>query len=360
MAGNTFGEVFRLTTFGESHGAALGGIVDGCPAGMTLDMAFIEREMARRRAGVSPLSSARAEADEVEFLSGLFEGKTTGAPISFLVRNVDQRPADYDHLKDVYRPSHADFTYDVKYGIRDHRGGGRASARETVARVAGGAIAKQLIGGAGMTICAYVSRIGEISLDRDYLLPEDAKPWDSPVRCPDAGVSLNMTQYLEQVRAEGDTVGGIVTCVIRKVPAGLGEPVFDKLQADLAKAMLSIGAAKGFGYGSGFASARMKGSAHNDVFIRQAGGISTKSNFSGGIQGGISNGRDIYFNVAFKPVSSIAARQETVDRHGRETTVEIGGRHDPCIAPRATAVVEAMAALVMADHLLRNRCSRIT
>jgi len=360
MAGNTFGEVFRLTTFGESHGAALGGIVDGCPAGMTLDMAFIDQEMARRRPGLSRLSTARAEPDRVEFLSGLFEGKTTGAPIAFLVRNVDQRPADYDHLRDVYRPSHADYTFDVKYGIRDHRGGGRASARETVARVAGGAIAKHLIREAGMTVIAFVSRIGDVSLDRDYLLPEDAKPWDSPVRCPDPGVSLSMTQYLEKVRAEGDTVGGIVTCLIRKAPAGLGEPVFDKLQADLAKAMLSIGAARGFEYGSGFASARMKGSSHNDIFIRQEGGISTKTNFSGGIQGGISNGRDIFFNVGFKPVSSIAARQQTVDRHGHETTVEIGGRHDPCVAPRAAAVVEAMAALVMADHLLRNRCARST
>lgn len=347
MAGNTFGKLFRLTTFGESHGAAIGGIIDGCPAGIVLDIDAIQYELDRRRPGQSAIVTQRKEADRVEFLSGIFEGKTTGAPIGFIVPNTNQKPDDYDHIKDVYRPSHADYTYDKKYGHRDYRGGGRSSARETISRVVGGAIAKQVI--ADVQINAFVSSVGDIFIDKPYQALDFSLTESNAVRCPDAATAAKMENYIKQVRKDGDTVGGTITCVIQNVPVGLGEPVFDKLHAELGKAMLSINAVKGFEYGSGFCGARMKGSEHNDLFNADG---TTKSNLSGGIQGGISNGMDIYFRVAFKPVATIMQSQQTIDSSGNVIDMQGRGRHDPCVVPRAVAIVEAMAALVIADFKL--------
>ncbi|MBI2967842.1 MAG: chorismate synthase [Bacteroidetes bacterium] len=373
MPANTFGHTFRLTTFGESHGPAVGGVIDNCPAGMEINMDFIQRELDRRRPGLSKIVSQRKERDRVEFLSGIFEGKTTGAPIGFLVGNENQRPQDYEHLKNIFRPSHADYTWYKKYGIRDFMGGGRPSARETVSRVVGGSVAKLLLMKEKVTVHAYTSQVGEIILKKNYKELDLEKIYDNPVRCPDKTISGKMEKRIMDVRKEGDTIGGIITGVIMNVPAGLGEPVFDKLQADLAKAMMSIPAAKGFDYGMGFDGAGKKGSEVNDMFYLKKNGkvetmhasslhtksinLRTKTNYSGGIQGGISNGEDIYFRVAFKPVSTIMKKQKTVNIYGEEVEFSGEGRHDPCVLPRAVAVVEAMGALVIADHLLMQRKS---
>jgi len=359
MAGNTFGNIFRLTTFGESHGPAIGGIIDGCPAGMEIDLTFIQSELDRRRPGQSDLTTSRDEKDNVEILSGIFEGKSTGTPIAFIIYNKDQKPKDYNQLKELYRPSHADFTYDKKYGFRDHRGGGRSSARETAARVVGGALAKLLLNSQGIDIKTYVSQIGNIGIEQDYQSLNLETTEKSPVRCPDENVSKKMIKLIEQLKDEGDSTGGVVKCIIQGLKPGFGEPVFDKLQADLAKAMLSINAVKGFDYGSGFKSSSMKGSEHNDAFVKDGQKITTATNFSGGIQGGISNGQDIYFNVAFKPVATIMQDQETIDKKGDSQTIKGEGRHDVCIVPRAVPIVEAMAALVITDHYLRNKVSKI-
>ena len=347
MAGNIFGQLFRLSTFGESHGSAIGGVIDGCPPGITLDLQVIQDELNRRRPGQSAIVTQRKEPDEVQFLSGIFEGTTTGAPIGFIVPNTNQKSDDYSHIKDVYRPSHADYTYDKKYGVRDYRGGGRSSARETISRVVGGAIAKQVV--PDIKINAFTSSVGEIYIDKPYQALDFALTESNAVRCPDIATAARMEEYIKEIRKEGDTVGGTVTCVIQNVPLGLGEPVFDKLHAELGKAMLSINAVKGFEYGSGFCGAKMKGSEHNDLF--NANGT-TKSNLSGGIQGGISNGMDIYFRVAFKPVATIMQNQTTIDANGNEVEMQGRGRHDPCVVPRAVPIVEAMAALVLADYYL--------
>lgn len=346
MAGNTFGRRFRLTTFGESHGVAVGGVIDGCPSGISLDFDAIQRELDRRRPGQSAIVTQRKEADKVEFISGIFEGKTTGAPIGFVVQNTNQKSGDYEHLKDVYRPSHADYTYDKKYGFRDYRGGGRSSARETVSRVVGGAVAKQLM--PEVKINAFVSSVGEIFIDKPYQALDFSLTETNNIRCPDLVTAQKMEEHIRQIRKEGDTVGGTITCVIQNVPTGLGDPVFDKLHAELGKAMLSINAVKGFEYGSGFCGAKMRGSEHNDLFNPDG---STKSNLSGGIQGGISNGMDIYFRVAFKPVATIMQMQQTIDKNGNLVDMQGKGRHDPCVVPRAVPIVEAMAALVMADFM---------
>jgi len=359
MPGNSFGELFRITTFGESHGPALGVVIDGCPAGLKVDKNFIQQQLDRRKPGQSKITTARKESDEVEVLSGIFEGQTLGTPITLLIKNTDQRPQDYGQMKEVYRPSHADFTYQEKYGIRDYRGGGRSSARETAARVASGAIAKLLLKEAGVEISGYVSSVGKLSLIKEYyeLNLEDAEK--NIVRCPDAKTAEEFIALIEDVRKEGDTIGGTVSCVVKNCPAGLGEPVFDKLHADLAKAMLSINATKGFEYGSGFEGAKLKGSQHNDIFEKKDGKIITRTNHSGGIQGGISNGMDIYFKVAFKPVATIMQEQESVNRAGEKAVMKGKGRHDPCVLPRAVPIVEAMTALVLADHLLRSKTSRL-
>ena len=354
MAGNSFGTIFKLITFGESHGPAIGGIIDGCPAGLSLDFEAINTEMQRRKPGQSAIVTQRKEEDDVKFLSGIFEGKTTGTPIGFIIENTDQKSKDYSHIKDVYRPSHADYTYDKKYGIRDYRGGGRSSARETACRVLAGAIAKQLL--QNIKITAYVSSVGEMELKKQYSEVDFSEIEKNPVRCPDAEMASKMEDFIKSIRKEGDTVGGTVTCVIQNVPVGLGEPVFDKLHAELGKAMLSINAVKGFEYGSGFAGTSMKGSEHNDAFNEDG---STKTNHSGGIQGGISNGEDIYFKVAFKPVATIMQKQQTIDSKGDKTVAEGKGRHDPCVVPRAVPIVEAMAALVLADFYLLNKISKI-
>lgn len=359
MAGNSFGEIFRITTFGESHGVALGVIIDGCPAGLSIDTAFIQSELDRRKPGQSNIVTQRKEADEFEILSGVFEGTTQGTPIALLIRNEDQKSKDYEHIKDSFRPSHADFTYNEKYGSRDYRGGGRSSARETAARVAAAAIAKQLLHHFGIETHAYVSKVGEIGVEKNYTELDLSKTEDNIVRCPDAETAEKMIELIKQVKKDGDTIGGIVSGVIKNVPIGLGEPVFDKLHADLGKAMLSINAAKGFEYGSGFAGTTLRGSEHNDIFYNENGKIKTKTNHSGGIQGGISNGMDIYFNVAFKPIATIMKPQDSVDKDGNEATVTGKGRHDPCVLPRAVPIVEAMAALVIADYLLRNRSSQL-
>jgi chorismate synthase len=356
MAGNTFGQVFRLTTFGESHGVAVGGIIDGCPPGLKINNEFIKREMNRRKPGNSAFVSARSEDDKVEFLSGIYKGITTGTPIAFIIKNNDQHSSDYDELKNIFRPSHADYTYLQKYGVRDNAGGGRSSARETAARVVAGAIAKlYLVNLYKIQLHAFTSQIGNIRLKKDYKDVDLALVENDIVRCPDKKTSLQMQKLLNQLKSEGDSTGGVVSCFIKSLPAGLGEPVFDKLQADLAKAMLSIPAAKGFEYGEGFASAAMKGSEHNDAFISKKGKIAFASNHSGGIQGGISNGEDILFKVAFKPVSSISKIQSTDDTEGKEVDIQIKGRHDICVVPRAVAVVEAMASIVIMDHLLRHK-----
>jgi chorismate synthase len=352
MAGNTFGHIFKLTTFGESHGQAIGGVIDGCPAGIQLDLEAVQKEMDRRRPGQSAIVTQRKESDTVEFLSGIFEGVTTGMPIGFIIKNEDQKSKDYTHIKDVYRPSHADYTYQQKYGVRDYRGGGRSSARETACRVAAGAIARQLV--PDITINAFVSSVGDIFIDKPYQALDLNLTDTNDVRCPDAQTAAKMEAYIKEVRKEGDTVGGTVTCVIQNVPAGLGEPVFNKLHAELGKAMLSINAVKGFEYGSGFCGAKMKGSEHNDLFNADC---TTKSNLSGGIQGGISNGMDIYFRIAFKPVATLMQSQQSIDIKNNITEVKGKGRHDACVVPRAVPIVEAMAALVLADFYLINKIS---
>ena len=364
MAGNTFGTLFRLTTFGESHGVAIGGILDGCPAGLEINIHFIQNELQRRKPGQSHITTQRKEEDEVKFISGIFEGKTTGHPIGFTIENTNQKSNDYEHIKDAFRPSHADFTYHEKYGIRDYRGGGRSSARETACRIVGGAIAKLYLNQLNISIQAYVSRVGSVKLEKSYKELDLSKTEESIIRCPDSPTAYHMISYIEDIRKAGDTIGGIVSCVIKGTPVGLGEPVFDKLHADLGKAMLSINAVKGFEYGEGFNSINFKGSELNDAFLPfdSAQGdrkTITKTNHSGGIQGGISNGEDIYFNVAFKPVATIMQDQQSVDKAGNETTVKGKGRHDPCVLPRAVPIVESMAALVLADFVLRNRASKI-
>ncbi|MDR0413619.1 MAG: chorismate synthase [Dysgonamonadaceae bacterium] len=352
---NTFGHKFRLTSFGESHGEAIGGVIDGCPAGILLDTDFIRSELDRRKPGQSDLTTSRREPDRVEFLSGIYKGKTTGTPIGFLVRNTNQQPSDYDPLETVFRPSHADYTYQYKYGIRDHRGGGRSSARETIARVVGGAIAKQVLEKQGVSVIAYTSQVGSIQLDLPYSQLDFHFIEQTPVRCPDPETAGRMCELIRQVQSEGDTLGGVISCVCKGVPCGLGEPVFGKLHAALGNAMLSINAAKGFDYGMGFAGIHQKGSEVNDPFYRRADGqTGTKTNHSGGIQGGISNGETIYFRVAFKPVATLLREQATVDRHGAETVLKMSGRHDPCVLPRAVPVVEAMAAMTLLDYYLLN------
>jgi chorismate synthase len=364
MAGNTFGTLFRLTTFGESHGVALGGIIDGCPAGLEIDLEFVKSELQRRKPGQSHITTQRKEEDEVKFLSGIFEGKTTGHPIGFTIENTNQKSTDYEHIKDTFRPSHADFTYQEKYGIRDYRGGGRSSARETACRIVGGAIAKLYLKHLNVSIQAYVSQVGHIKLEKTYQELDLSKTEESIIRCPDAATAYKMVSYIEDIRKEGDTIGGIVSCVINGTPIGLGEPVFDKLHADLGKAMLSINAVKGFEYGEGFNSINFKGSELNDHFVSSSEvennkKITTSTNHSGGIQGGISNGQDIYFNVAFKPVATIMQDQQSVDKDGNELVVKGKGRHDPCVLPRAVPIIESMAALVIADFALRNRTSKL-
>lgn len=364
MAGNTIGTLFRLTTFGESHGAALGGIIDGCPAGLEIDLDFVKSELQRRKPGQSHITTQRKEEDEVKFLSGIFEGKTTGHPIGFTIENTNQKPNDYEHIKDAFRPSHADFTYQEKYGIRDYRGGGRSSARETACRIVGGAIAKLYLKHLNVSIQAYVSQVGHIKLEKKYQDLDLSKTEESIIRCPDAATAYKMVSYIEDIRKEGNTIGGIVSCVIKGTPIGLGEPVFDKLHADLGKAMLSINAVKGFEYGEGFNSINFKGSELNDIFVNlpqttKLKQLTTLTNHSGGIQGGISNGQDIYFNVAFKPVATIMQDQQSVDKDGNETIVKGKGRHDPCVLPRAVPIVESMTAMVLADFALRNRTSKI-
>ena len=350
MAGNSYGTLFKLTTFGESHGEALGGIIDGCPPNITLDFDAIQLEMSRRKPGQSAIVTQRKEEDEVQFLSGIFEGKTTGTPIGFVIPNTNQKSDDYAHIKDTYRPSHADYVYEKKYGIRDYRGGGRSSARETACRVVAGAIAKQML--QNIKINAFVSSVGEIFIDKPYQQLDFSQTENNAVRCPDTETAARMEEHIKEIRKQGDTVGGTITCVIQNVPIGLGEPVFDKLHAELGKAMLSINAVKGFEYGSGFCGARMKGSEHNDLYLPDG---TTKTNLSGGIQGGISNGMDIYFRVAFKPVATLIQKQETLDNQGNIVEMQGKGRHDPCVVPRAVPIVEAMAAIVLADFYLLNK-----
>ncbi len=356
---NSFGQIFRLTSFGESHGKGIGGIIDGCPAGLDIDLDFIQNELNRRKPGQSKITTPRDESDLVEFLSGVFEGKTQGTPIGFLVRNKDQHSSDYNDLQDVFRPSHADYTYTQKYGTRDHRGGGRSSARETIARVVAGAVAKLLLSRQEIAIQAYVSQVGHIVVNKPYADLDLNQTESNIVRCPDTETAERMIARIEEAGRNHDTLGGVVTCVIKGVPAGWGEPVFNKLHADLGFAMLGINAVKGFEYGSGFEGTRMSGSEHNDRFILTENGVRTKTNHSGGIQGGISNGEDIYFNVAFKPVATLLKEQSTVDKSGNEVVINPKGRHDPCVLPRAVPIVEAMAAIVLADHYLLSRTSHI-
>ena len=354
MAGNTFGNIFKLTTFGESHGEAMGGVIDGCPAGVSIDLDAIENQMMRRRPGQSTIVTQRKETDTVRFLSGIFEGKTTGSPIGFIIENTNQKSADYTHIKDSYRPSHADYTFDKKYGHRDYRGGGRSSARETACRVAAGAIASQLLG--AIAITGYVSSVGDLTLEKPYQELDFNTVDSNLVRCPDAEMASKMIAKIKEIKKQGDTIGGIITCVIQNVPVGLGEPVFDKLHAQLGKAMLSINAVKGFEFGSGFKGATMNGSEHNDLFNQDG---TTKSNLSGGVQGGISNGMDIYFRVAFKPVATIMQKQQTINSKGEKVEMQGKGRHDPCVVPRAVPIVEAMAALTIADFWLANKLSKL-
>ena len=349
---NTIGKLYTLTSFGESHGEAMGGIVDGCPAGYILSPEEVQRELDRRRPGQSDLTTARAEQDRVEFLSGIFEGKSTGTPIGFIVRNQDQGSRDYEALKEVYRPSHADYTVEAKYGIRDYRGGGRSSAREHVARVVAGAIAKQVLRTRGISIQAYTSRIGSVEVNKPYTELELNRIDESVVRCPDERIAREMETLIREVKADGDSVGGVVSCVIRGLPAGVGEPVFDRFQARLGYYMMGINAAKGFEYGEGFHAAAMRGSEHNDVFVTENGQIKPLTNHAGGILGGITSGADVYFRVAFKPVATIGKEQQTVNRSGEEIRFSAHGRHDPCVVPRAVPVVESMAAMVVLDMLL--------
>ena len=351
---NSFGKIFTITTFGESHGEAIGGVIDGCPAGVELDLEAIQKELDRRKPGQSKIVTQRKEPDEVRFLSGIFEGKTTGASIGFIIENVHQRSNDYSHIKDSYRPSHADYTYDKKYGVRDYRGGGRTSARETANWVVGGAVAKQAI--SNIKINAFTSSVGDIFMEKPYQDVDMDNAENNMVRCPDDASAEKMIQRINEIKKQGDTIGGTVTCVIQNVPVGLGEPIFDKLHAQLGKAMLSINAVKGFEYGSGFCGAKMKGSEHNDIFNSDG---STKTNLSGGIQGGISNGMDIYFRVAFKPVATIMQAQQTIDKDGNIVDMHGKGRHDPCVVPRAVPIVEALAAMVIADFMLLNAKNKI-
>ncbi len=361
MSGNSFGKLFRITTFGESHGPAIGVVIDGCPPGISLDLAFMRNEMQHRKPGQSKITTARQEEDEFEILSGVYEGVTTGTPIGIIIRNEDQKSKDYAHLIENYRPSHADFTYDQKYGFRDHRGGGRSSARETAARVIAGSIAKQLLNQYQISIRAYVHSVGEIELNKHYSELDLDKTENNIIRCPDEGIAQQMIDLISEIKKQGDTIGGTICCVIKNTPGGIGDPVFDKLHADLGKAMLSINAVKGFEYGSGFNGTKMRGSIHNDLFDfdDEAKKIITKTNHSGGIQGGISNGMDIYFKVAFKPVATILQKQESVNKQGEKIMVEGKGRHDPCVLPRAVPIVEAMAALVIADHLLLQKSNSL-
>lgn len=356
MSGNTIGKNFRLMSFGESHGVAVGGVIEGCPPGVEISVEEIQNELNRRKPGQSDVSTPRKEDDKVEILSGIFEDKSTGMPIGFMVRNHNQNSKDYNHLKDLYRPSHADYTWEKKYGIRDYRGGGRSSAREHIARVVAGAVAKQVLAGYGISIRAYTSQVGMVVLPWSYREIDLDKTEDNIVRCPDAETAEKMIALIREVRDEGDSIGGVVSCVIKGMPVGLGEPVFDRFQARLAHAMLSINATKGFEYGTGFEAASMRGSEHNDPFVMKEGNIRTETNRSGGIQGGVTNGEDVYFRVAFKPVATIMKRQDTVSREGEEVELEAHGRHDPCVIPRAVPVVEAMAAVVVLDMLLEDRC----
>lgn len=359
MAGNTFGTLFKLTTFGESHGEAIGGIVDGCPAGLSINISLIQLALDRRKPGQSRITTQRKEEDKVEFLSGIFEGKTTGSPIGFMIKNNNQKTTDYEHIKDKFRPSHADFTYQQKYGTRDYKGGGRSSARETACRVVGGAIAQQILDLHHIKINAFVSQVGNIKLLKKYTELELEKTFLHPTRCPDNTIADVMFDYIDKIRKEGDTVGGKISCVITNLPTGLGEPVFDRFEADLAKAMLSINATKGFEIGDGFDSMLLKGSEHNDVFYVDKNKVKTKTNHSGGVQGGITNGEDVFFNVAFKPVATIMKPQNTINENFENVIIDGKGRHDPCVLPRAVSIVEGMTALVAVDFLLRNKSSKI-
>lgn len=356
---NTFGNIFTLTTFGESHGAGVGGVVDGMPAGIEIDLDFIQHELDRRKPGQSAITTGRKEGDVVEILSGVFEGKSTGCPIGFLVRNTNQHSKDYENVRNVYRPSHADYTYSMKYGLRDHRGGGRSSARETISRCVGGAFAKLALRQLGIDVVAYTSQVGNIALDRDYRKYDLSLIESNNVRCPDAEKAQEMEKLILEVKSDGDTIGGIITCVIKGCPVGLGEPAFDKLHAQLGAAMLGINAVKGFEYGAGFEGVGQRGSEQNDIFYNDNGTIRTKTNNSGGIQGGISNGEDIYFRVLFKPVATQLRQQPTVDKDGNETMLEVKGRHDPCVLPRAVPVVEAMAAMTILDNYLLDKTVKI-
>mgnify|MGYP002626235517 CR=1 FL=1 len=355
---NTFGNIFRLTTFGESHGEAVGGVVDGMPAGIDIDLAFIQAELDRRRPGQSKITTSRNEPDKVEILSGVFEGKSTGCPIGFIVRNTNQHSQDYENMRCLFRPSHADYTYQQKYGIRDHRGGGRSSARITISRCVGGALAKLALRQLGVSIQAYTSQVGSIALERDYHLYDLTLTETNAVRCPDQEKARQMEELISEVKAEGDTIGGIITCVIKGCPVGLGEPEFGKLHAALGSAMLSINAVKGFEYGEGFDGVTARGSEQNDLFRQENGNITTATNHSGGIQGGISNGQDIYFRIAFKPVATLLKEQKTVDLEGNPTSLTARGRHDPCVLPRAVPVVEAMAAMTILDHFMLNQAQK--
>jgi len=356
---NSFGNIFKLTTFGESHGAGIGGIIDGCPAGLKIDIEKIQFDLDRRKPGQSKITTQRNESDQVEFLSGIFEGQTTGTPMGFFVKNKDQHSTDYDNLKNIFRPSHADYTYIEKYGLRDHRGGGRSSARETIARVVGGAVAKQLLSHSNISVQAFVNSVGDVSLNKTYQEIDLSKTEDNIVRCPDQETADKMIARIEEAGKNHDTVGGTIVCIIKGVPAGWGSPVFNKLHADLGFAMLGINAVKGFEYGSGFEGTKLSGSAHNDVFIKEDGIVKTATNHSGGIQGGISNGQDIYLKVAFKPIATLLKEQKTLDTDLNETTINPKGRHDPCVLPRAVPIVESMAALVLADHFLMSKLSKL-
>ena len=356
---NSFGNIFRLTTFGESHGPGVGGVIDGFPAGITIDMDFIQQELNRRRPGQSQLTTSRQEADKVEFLSGVFEGKSTGCPIGFIVWNKNQHSNDYENIRNLYRPSHADYTYTQKFGIRDHRGGGRSSARETISRVVGGALAKLALNQLGIRITAYTQQVGDIKLEKSYQEYDLNLIETNDVRCPDPAKAEEMATLIKEVKAEGDTIGGVISCVIQGCPVGLGQPAFGKLHAALGNAMLSINAVKGFAYGEGFDSMNLLGSQQNDVFYNHDGRIDTRTNHSGGIQGGISNGQDIYFRVAFKPVATLLMEQQTVDLDGNDTIVKAKGRHDPCVLPRAVPIVEAMAAMTILDYYLIDRTTRL-
>ena len=358
--GNSFGKIFKLTTFGESHGSMIGGVIEGCPAGVDIDETFIQKELNRRRPGQSHVTTSRKEDDKVSLLSGVFNGKSTGTPIGFFIPNNNKKSADYDNIKNVFRPSHADYTYQEKFGIRDFRGGGRSSARETACRVVAGAVAKLILLKYDIDILAYVKSIGHLEMESDMNDLDSLRELSESnvVRCPEPSVAKKMISLIEEVKLKGDTVGGQIFCFVKGVPAGLGEPVFDKLHADLGKAMLSINAVKGFEYGSGFKGTKMRGSEHNDVFENLDGKIITRTNYSGGVQGGISNGETIYFKIAFKPVATILSDQSTINESKENIKIKVQGRHDPCVLPRAVPIVESMTAIVLVDHILRNRTSK--